>query len=221
VAGLDITVTQHDGGGGPFTLVRLVGEADHTTGEMADVLGAEAAKLPRLLVIEMSGLLFLDTYALSLVYRAARVLGRAGCALALVSPSDHVAQVLRLTGTDQVVPVCGSVDEASVLRAAACCSQPCSPWMADNAGAGRTSRDARAAIAGDPGASGARAAPRRAHQGLHRARPPPHRGTARTARPHVGRPGPADQHVPLRGPCLLRHAPGDGEPLRMARAQPR
>ena len=114
MAGLVVTVeSADDGEGSSHTTVRLAGEADATTGALPEVLGAEAAKRPRLLLIEMSRLTFIDSSALSVILLTHRELDRTGGLLALVSPSPAVARVLQLVGADQVIPVYGSADEAA------------------------------------------------------------------------------------------------------------
>ena len=93
-------------------MVRLVGEADVTTRVLTEVLDAEAAKKPRLLLVDVSGLAFIDSAALHQIVRAHRRLRADGCVLALVSPSPGVARVLQLSALDQVIPVHASVEEA-------------------------------------------------------------------------------------------------------------
>jgi anti-sigma B factor antagonist len=102
-----------DGEGSSRTMVRLAGEADATTRALPVVLGAEAAKRPRLLLIEMSGLTFIDSSALSVILRTHRELHGSESVLALVSPSAAVARVLQLVGADQLIPIYGSADEAA------------------------------------------------------------------------------------------------------------
>lgn len=97
---------------GSTTVVRLAGEADVTTGALAEVLGAEAAKKPRLLLVDMSGLAFIDSAALHELVKAHRKLRTEGCELALVGPSRAVARVLQLSALDQVLPVYASAEEA-------------------------------------------------------------------------------------------------------------
>jgi hypothetical protein len=48
----------------------------------AEVLGAEAAKKPRLLLVDVSGLTFIDSAALHEIVRAHRELRAEGCLLA-------------------------------------------------------------------------------------------------------------------------------------------
>jgi anti-sigma B factor antagonist len=114
VTELSVSVSTEDGEGGFRTVVRLVGEADVTTGALGEVLGAEAAKKPRLLLVDMSGLTFIDSAALHEIVRVHRRLRADGCLLALVSPSPSVARVLQLSALDQVIPVRASADEAGV-----------------------------------------------------------------------------------------------------------
>ena len=107
-----MSVCTEDGTGGSRTVVRLVGEADVTTRVLTEVLGAEAAKKPRLLLVDVSGLAFIDSAALHEIVLAHRRLRADGCALALVSPSPAVARVLQLSALDQVIPVHASAEEA-------------------------------------------------------------------------------------------------------------
>ena len=93
-------------------MVRLVGEADVTTRALRDVLGAEVAKKPGRLLVDVSGLSFIDSAALHEVVRAYRRLRADGCLLALISPSPAVSRVLQLSGLDQVIPVHASAEEA-------------------------------------------------------------------------------------------------------------
>ena len=98
----------------PYTLVGLAGEADVTNSDaLRDVLDAEVAKEPRTLIIDLAGLLFMDSSALHVILRANRAMDRQGGVLALATPRDAVAKMLRLTAADQLVPVYPSVSEAS------------------------------------------------------------------------------------------------------------
>jgi anti-anti-sigma factor len=112
VTELSVSVSAEDGAGGSRTVVRLVGEADVTTRALGDVLSAEAAKKPRLLLVDMSGLMFIDSAGLYEIVQAHRRLRADGCLLVLVSPSSGVARVLQLSALDQVIPVYASAEEA-------------------------------------------------------------------------------------------------------------
>jgi anti-sigma B factor antagonist len=113
VTELSVSVRTIDGEGGPGTVVRLAGEADVTTRMLGEVLSAEAAKKPRFLLVDMSGLVFIDSAALHEIVLAHRRLRADGCRLALISPGPAVARVLQLSALDQVIPVHGSVEEAA------------------------------------------------------------------------------------------------------------
>ena len=98
----------------PYTLIGLVGEADVTNSDaLRDVLDAEVAKEPRTLIIDLSGLRFMDSSALHALLRVNRSLDRQGGVLALVSPQAAVAKILRLTTADRLIPVFDSVAEAA------------------------------------------------------------------------------------------------------------
>ncbi len=113
VTALTVTVTNGEIAGTACTTVHLAGEADITTTELGEVLGAEAAREPRLLLVDMSALTFLDSAALHAVLRTHKALRAAGCTLALIKPSGAAARILALTGIDQVVPVYASAEEAT------------------------------------------------------------------------------------------------------------
>jgi anti-sigma B factor antagonist len=98
----------------PYTLIELTGEADVTNSDaLRDLLDAEVAKQPRTLIIDLSGLRFMDSSALHVLLRANRTMDRQGGVLALASPREAVAKMLRLTAADQLIPVYSSVGEAT------------------------------------------------------------------------------------------------------------
>ena len=97
-----------------YTLVELSGEADVTNSDaLREVLDTEVAKLPRTLIIDLSGLRFMDSSALHALLRVNRALDRQGSVLALVSPQAAVAKILRLTTADRLIPVFDSVADAA------------------------------------------------------------------------------------------------------------
>lgn len=112
--GVDLLTTSVSSGGEPYTLVELAGEADVTnSAALREVLDAEVAKQPRTLIIDLSGLRFMDSSALHVILRANRAMDRQGGVVALACPRDPVAKMLRLTAVDQLIPVYQSVSEAS------------------------------------------------------------------------------------------------------------
>jgi anti-sigma B factor antagonist len=104
VTELSVSVSVEDREGGSRTVVRLAGEADVTTRALAEVLGAEAAKKPRLLLVDLSRLAFIDSAALHQIVQAHRKLRADGCRLELIGPSQAVARILQLSAIDQVIP---------------------------------------------------------------------------------------------------------------------
>jgi anti-sigma B factor antagonist len=115
VATLTASVTIDSSGPEPYTLVKLTGEADVTGAEtLQALLEAETGKRPGLLIIEMSALRFLDSAALQAILRARLSLDKAGGRLVLVSPTEAVGRVLRLTEADRIVPVYASIEDVAV-----------------------------------------------------------------------------------------------------------
>ena len=111
---LTTSVATVESGSEPYTLVELVGEADVTNSDaLREVLDAEVAKRPRTLIIDLSGLRFMDSSALHAILRANRAMDRLGGVIALAAPREPVARMLRLSAADQLIPVYPSVREAS------------------------------------------------------------------------------------------------------------
>ena len=79
VTELSVSVSVEDREGGSRTVVRLAGEADVTARALAEVLDAQAAKKPRLLLVDVSGLTFIDSAALHQIVQAHRKLRADGC----------------------------------------------------------------------------------------------------------------------------------------------
>jgi anti-anti-sigma factor len=109
---LAVSVEHHPWAGGGCTVVRLSGDADVTGRAAEDVLAAEAAKDPALLLVDLAAVSFMDSWALHVVLRAMRGRQSAGAAAGLVCPSGPVRRVLELTGAGTLVPVFASMAEA-------------------------------------------------------------------------------------------------------------
>jgi anti-sigma B factor antagonist len=111
---LTLTVTARESEGEPYTLVSVVGEADVTNrDELRDALDAEAARQPRMLIVDLSGLKFMDSSALHVILQVNRALDRQGAVMALAAPTEAVAKMLRLTTADRLIPVYRTVAEAA------------------------------------------------------------------------------------------------------------
>jgi anti-sigma B factor antagonist len=109
---LSISVTAQAAGDRSCTVVSVDGEADVTTHRLGDVLAGETARKPRLLLLDLTALRFIDSSALHMVVQAYERLRREGGVLALVHPTRMVSRVLHLTAIDQMITVYDSVDEA-------------------------------------------------------------------------------------------------------------
>ncbi len=111
---LTVSVTARESAGEPYTLVEIAGEADVTNTDQANFLPSDYESVgTRTLIIDLSGLRFMDSSALHALLRVNRSLDRQGGVLALVSPQPAVAKILRLTTADRLIPVFGSVAEAA------------------------------------------------------------------------------------------------------------
>ena len=112
---LTVSVSARESDGERYTLVEVAGEADVTnSGDLQRALEAELAQQPRTLIIDLSGLRFMDSSALHALLTVNRAMDRQGGVLALVSPQAAVAKILRLTTADRLIPVFDSVAEAAV-----------------------------------------------------------------------------------------------------------
>jgi anti-sigma B factor antagonist len=109
----ELSVSVEDGADGAV-IVRLSGEADITTvPALAEALSSPAAGSPALLIVDASGLTFIDSAALHVLVRAHRRLRSDGRSLALVRPSPTVMRILQLSGLDRVIAVYASPADAA------------------------------------------------------------------------------------------------------------
>jgi anti-sigma B factor antagonist len=112
---LTVLVKAREAEGGPYTLVEIAGEADVTNSdELRRLLDDEVSRQPSTLILDLSGLRFMDSSALHALLLVNRAQERQGGVLALVSPQAAVAKILRLTTADRLIPVFGSVADAAV-----------------------------------------------------------------------------------------------------------
>ena len=106
-------VIDRESDGQPYTLVELAGEADVTVSDMLrDLLEAQIARKPGLLVIDLTALRFMDSTALHVILTASRSLAGQGGTLVLASPTRVVAAVLRLSQAARMVPVYETLQDA-------------------------------------------------------------------------------------------------------------
>jgi anti-anti-sigma factor len=98
-------------------MVTLAGEVDATNAEqLHSALESVVREHPSLMLVDLSGLSFMDSTGLRMLLRASRELDRRGGVLGLVAPQASVARVLQLTKADQLIPVYDSVADAAADR---------------------------------------------------------------------------------------------------------
>lgn len=106
---LRVSVTRGDS----YTVVALTGESDvYTYDQLRGALEAEATRGIALLIVDLSGLEFMDSTGVQVLLDIRVMMNDRGGKLALAQPQNTVARVLNLVGADQLIPVYGSVGEA-------------------------------------------------------------------------------------------------------------
>ena len=106
---LKVTVTRDDS----HTLVVLTGESDlNSTQTLRDTLEPQVAGEPGLLIVDLSGVAFIDSTTVHVLLDIRAALADRGRRLILVSPQSVVARVLHIVGADQIIPIRASVTEA-------------------------------------------------------------------------------------------------------------
>ena len=95
------------------TVVAAVGEVDVYT---APTLDAELTRVVSsgvtAVVVDLTGVEFLDSTGLSVIVKALKRVREAGGTLSVVVASERVAKVFRITGLDQILPVHPTLAEA-------------------------------------------------------------------------------------------------------------
>ncbi|SES17781.1 STAS domain-containing protein [Lentzea albida] len=109
-------VSVRTGHTGPVPVTSVVGEVDTTTD---DVIGHEVrvqlATRPEVLVLDLTGVVFMGSSGLNLLVQAQKEATRLGVRLVVVARGGIVRRVLEMTGVDRVVEV--QPDVSSALRA--------------------------------------------------------------------------------------------------------
>ena len=110
---LRASVTVPESTGAAYAVVVLSGEVDATNSEeLYNVLESVVLQRPRLLIVDLSALSFMDSTGLRMMLRSSRELDQHGGVLSLAAPQLSVARVLQLTRADQLIPVYESVADA-------------------------------------------------------------------------------------------------------------
>jgi len=111
-----IDLASHDG----LQLLRLNGEFDLRAAPdlreaILDALGAESASGP--LLVDMSGLDFLDSTIISVLLTAVQRGQEMGRQLRLAGVAPHVSRILGVTGIESVLPSYPTLEEAASAEA--------------------------------------------------------------------------------------------------------
>ena len=92
--------------GGHIALVSVSGELDlYVETELRDTLASAGALRVSTVVVDLSGVSFLDSTICGILVAESKRLRRAGKSLVLVSNGNFASRVLGVAGIDQIVPV--------------------------------------------------------------------------------------------------------------------
>ncbi len=94
--------------GGPSRAVaRLSGDIDHHTarGLMLSLDREVALRCPRQLVVDMSGVSFMDSSGIAVLLRAWRRMTEAGGGMEVCAVPPQAAKVFRAAGLDKIIPM--------------------------------------------------------------------------------------------------------------------
>lgn len=98
------------------TVVEVGGELDALSApELDQYMEATVNQKPRVVVLDLSGVDFMDSSGLGICIKSLKRVSDAGGQMLLVVTTPRVMRVLEITGIDQSIPVAPSVDEALTL----------------------------------------------------------------------------------------------------------
>src|SRR5690554_1717837 len=97
--------------------VRLYGELDlHTVGKVREVIDqAIAQAVGKILLLNLSGVSFMDSSGLGLILGRYRRFGEEGGRLMLATPASQVRRLLELSGVERIIPIYNTEEEAYQL----------------------------------------------------------------------------------------------------------
>ncbi len=106
---VDVGTREYDG----LVVVTLDGALDVVDAARVAAALAEAAACGRELIVDMTGLVFIDSSGVAALLHARKQARVTGGEVLLVAPQRQVLRYLTLTGLTDVFRVCASVDEAA------------------------------------------------------------------------------------------------------------
>ncbi len=102
-----------DGGGDGVAMIRLRGEADlHAVPSLRDVLRAALAAEPTALVVDLTGVTFIDSMMLGALLSATRRARENATVLRIAADHPHVRRIFEVTLLDQVMELFPTVEAA-------------------------------------------------------------------------------------------------------------
>jgi anti-sigma B factor antagonist len=108
---MDLQVQQLDGG---IDRIKLTGRLDSAGVQQIDHrLSALAAARQAFILIDLSQVSFLASIGIRALLTNARLLRQRGGKMALLNPQALVEDVLKVTGTNSIIPVFHDIDAAS------------------------------------------------------------------------------------------------------------
>lgn len=100
--------------------VRLEGRLDLKGVEQIELLyTVKAGRAGKPVVVDLRGVAFVGSLAIGMFVSAARTLGMAGHRTVFLGATEHVEEVLRIAGVDQVAALAATEDEARQAAGAA------------------------------------------------------------------------------------------------------
>ena len=100
-------------GSGDLTVLEVQGEVDlHSAGQLQDRLVQVIAAGRQSIVVDLTGLSFLDSTGLGVLVAARTQARQAGAELRLVCASDRMLKLFRITGLDAVFEIYATVPAA-------------------------------------------------------------------------------------------------------------
>lgn len=111
---LSVSVERKEFKGHRYTVVVLAGQLADVISRrrMRWALESSARQGPRHLVLDLAGLESVDPTALYELVKASHTVRGLGGEIAMVGPRPEVAEVIRLAGADELIPLYGSAEEA-------------------------------------------------------------------------------------------------------------
>ena len=88
-------------------IVRLVGEIDHHTAKTIrdDIDGLIISHNPKELILDLSGVDFMDSSGLGLVLGRYKKQSDLGGEMRIINPTKRISQILQLAGVDRIIKI--------------------------------------------------------------------------------------------------------------------